>query len=144
MSELTMPRANGHAVSRDLNPILVRTDKLRPLGQETRRHPRRQLDKLAASIDEYGFVVPIIIIDVEPGLLPAGALCWRRGSWTCPKSPAVTLTVLDEAKLRILRLALDRLGRGLQLGHGSVNTINLSLAARVAMRRLLGILVFFS
>jgi hypothetical protein len=61
-----------------------------------------------------------------------------------PQVPAVTLTDLDEAKLRIiLRLALNRLWRGLQLGHGSVHAINPSLAAKVAMRRLLGIPVFF-
>ena len=52
---------NGYAVSRDLTPVLVCTEKLKPLGRETRRHPRRQLDKLAASLDEFGFVLPIII-----------------------------------------------------------------------------------
>jgi hypothetical protein len=55
---------NGYAVSRDLASVLVCTEKLKPLGRETRRHPRRQLDKLAASIDEFGFVLPVII-DVD-------------------------------------------------------------------------------
>jgi DNA modification methylase len=109
MSELTTMRANGHAVSRDLNPILVCTDKLRPLGRETRRHPRRQLDKLAASIDEFGFVVPILM-DVDRRVIAGWGLVLAARQLGLPQVPAVTITDLDEAKLRILRLALNRLG----------------------------------
>src|SRR5438128_387355 len=100
MSELTTLRANGHAVSRDLNPILVHTDKLRPLGRETRRHPHRQLDKLAASIDEYGFVVPIIM-DVDRRVVAGWGLVLAARQLGLLQVPAVTITDLDESKLRL-------------------------------------------
>jgi DNA modification methylase len=100
---------NGYAVSRDLTPVLVCTEKLKPLGRETRRHPRRQLDKLAASLDEFGFVLPIII-DADSRVVAGWGLVLAARQLGLPQVPAVTVTDLDEAKLRLLRLALNRLG----------------------------------
>jgi DNA modification methylase len=99
---------NGYAVSRDLTPVLVCTEKLKPLGRETRRHPRRQLDKLAASLDEYGFVLPVII-DADSRVVAGWGLVLAARQLGLPQLPAVTITDLDEAKLRLLRLALNRL-----------------------------------
>ena len=72
---------NGYPLSRNLTPILVSTEKLKPLGREPRRHPRRQIDKLAASLAEYGFAVPIVV-DVTTVRVVAGwgSSCWRRGN----------------------------------------------------------------
>jgi DNA modification methylase len=102
-------RKNGYAVSRDLNPILVRTENLKPLGRETRRHPRGQLDKLAASLDEFGFVLPVIV-DSEQRVVAGWGLILAARQLGLPKVPAVTITDLDDGKLRLLRLALNRLG----------------------------------
>jgi hypothetical protein len=52
---------NGFAVSRNLNPNLVRVETLKPLGRETRKHPTAQIRKLQASIEQFGFVLPIVI-----------------------------------------------------------------------------------
>ena len=100
---------NGYAVSHDLAPILVCTEELRPLGRETRRHPRRQIDKLAASLDEFGFVLPIII-DADSRVVAGWGLVQAARQLGLPQVPAVTIADLDEAKLRLLRLALNRLG----------------------------------
>ena len=100
---------NGYAVSRDLTPILVCTEKLKPLGRETRRHPRRQVDKLAANLDEFGFVLPVII-DVDGQVVAGWGLVLAARQLGLAQVPAVTITDLDEAKLRLLRLALNRLG----------------------------------
>ena len=100
---------NGYAVSRDLTPVLVCTEKLKPLGRETRRHPRRQLDKLAASLAEYGFAVPIVV-DVDSRVVAGWGLVLAARQLGLPQVPAVTITDLDEAKLRLLRLAMNRLG----------------------------------
>ncbi len=100
---------NGYAVSRDLTPVLVCTEKLKPLGRETRRHPRRQLDKLAASLDEFGFVLPIII-DLDGQVVAGWGLVLAARQLGLAQVPAVTITDLDQAKLRLLRLALNRLG----------------------------------
>jgi DNA modification methylase len=100
---------NGYAVSRDLTPVLVCTEKLKPLGRQTRRHPRRQLDKLAASLDEFGFVLPIII-DLDGQVVGGWGLVLAARQLGLAQVPAVTITDLDQAKLRLLRLALNRLG----------------------------------
>ena len=100
---------NGFAVSRDLTPVLVCTEKLKPLGRETRRHPRRQTDKLASSLDEFGFVLPIIV-DLDARVVAGWGLVLAARQLGLAQVPAVTITDLDEAKLRLLRLALNRLG----------------------------------
>src|SRR5437879_1125061 len=109
MRSSTSARGNGHAVSRDLNPILVRTDTLKPLGRETRRHPRRQLDKLAASLDEFGFVLPVVV-DSEQQVVAGWRLVLAARQLGLPQVPAVTIADLDDGRLRLLRLALNRLG----------------------------------
>jgi DNA modification methylase len=109
LTKLFNSRKNGYAVSRDLNPTLVRTDTLKPLGRETRRHPRRQLEKLAASLDEFGFVLPIIV-DSEQRVVAGWGLVLAARQLGLPQVPAVTITDLDDGKLRLLRMALNRLG----------------------------------
>jgi uncharacterized membrane protein len=67
-----MLSGNGFAVSRNLNPNLVRIETLKPLGRETRKHPPAQIRKLQASIEQFG-----------PSLLALGLLllvifiCWE-------------------------------------------------------------------
>ena len=67
-------RGNGYALSRDLAPQLVPVAGCKPLGRETRKHPPQQVRKLAASLDRFGFVLPILI-DAE-GRVVAG---WGLG-----------------------------------------------------------------
>jgi hypothetical protein len=61
MNRHSMLRGNGFAVSRDLNPVLVPVERLKPLGRETRKHPPAQIRKLESSIEEFGFVLPLVI-----------------------------------------------------------------------------------
>lgn len=103
------PKANGHAISRDLNPRLVACSALKPLGQEARRHTHRQIKKLARSLDETGFVIPIVI-DPKFRVVAGWAVVLAARSLGLTEVPAITLVDLDEAKLRSLRLALNRLG----------------------------------
>jgi DNA modification methylase len=100
---------NGFAVSRDLNPNLVAVKALKPLGQETRKHPPSQIRKLQASIQEFGFVLPIVT-DGESRVIAGWAMVAAAKRLGLAEVPAVTITDLDEAKMRILRLALNRLG----------------------------------
>ena len=100
---------NGYALSRDLTPTLVSIVKLKPLGRQTRRHPQRQLDKLAAGLKEFGFVLPILI-DPDGQVVGGWGLVLAARQLGLAQVPAVTITDLTEAKLRLLRLALNRLG----------------------------------
>src|SRR5271169_3712552 len=100
---------NGFAISRDLNPTLVALEALKPLGRETRKHPPAQIRKLQASIQEFGFVVPVVIDGAQRVVAGYGLVLAAR-KLGFKEVPAVTIVDLDEAKLRALRLALNRLG----------------------------------
>ena len=101
-------RGNGFAVSRNLNPALVPIDALMPLGRDARKHPPAQLRKLQASIEQFGFVLPIVI-DAASRVIAGWGLALAAKKLGLAEIPAVTVADLDEAKLRLLRLALNRL-----------------------------------
>src|ERR1700737_1847002 len=109
MNRQPMPGGNGFAVSRNLNPNLVRVESLKPLGREPRKHPPSQIRKLQASIEQFGFVLPVVI-DVDGRVIAGWALVLAAKKLGLTEVPAVTIADLDEAKLRMLRLALNRLG----------------------------------
>jgi hypothetical protein len=67
---------NGSPLDRDLTPKLVPIDSLKPLGQETRKHPKTQIRKLARNLETYGFVLPIVI-DGQAVRPAGGARCIR-------------------------------------------------------------------
>ena len=109
MNRQPMLGGNGFAVSRNLNPNLVRVESLKPLGRETRKHPPSQIRKLQASIEQFGFVLPVVI-DVDSRVIAGWGLVVAAKRLGLTEVPAVTIADLDEAKLRTLRLALNRLG----------------------------------
>jgi len=100
---------NGFAVSRNLHPNLVAVELLKPLGRETRKHPAAQIRKLMASLEQFGFVLPIVI-DVDDRVIAGWGLVLAAKKLGLTEVPAVTIADLDEVKLRMLRLALNRLG----------------------------------
>jgi len=109
MTQHPMLRNNGYAVSRDLHPRLIDIDPLRPLGRAARKHPPGQIARLKASIEQFGFVLPIVIDEL--GRVVAGwGLVLAARNLGLTQVPAVTLSGLREAELRTLRLALNRLG----------------------------------
>src|SRR5260221_13496464 len=109
MNRQPMLGGNGFAVSRNLNPNLVRVESLKPLGRETRKHPPAQIRKLQASIEQFGFVLPVVI-DAASRVIAGWGLVLGAKRLGLPELPAVTIADLDEARLRALRPALDRLG----------------------------------
>jgi DNA modification methylase len=99
---------NGYALSRDLTPRLVPIASCKQLGRETRKHPPQQLRKLTASLSQFGFVLPILI-DREGRVVAGWGLVLAATQLGLSEVPAVSLTDLSEAELRVLRLALNRL-----------------------------------
>jgi DNA modification methylase len=102
-------QSNGFAVSRDLNPKLVDVNALKPLGRQTRKHPSAQIRKLGESLEQFGFVLPIVT-DADRRVVGGWGLVLAARKIGLGEVPAVTVTDLDEARLRLLRLALNRLG----------------------------------
>jgi DNA methylase len=101
-------RGNGYALSRDLAPQLVPVAGCKALGRETRKHPPHQVRKLAASLNRFGFVLPILI-DAERRVVAGWGLVLAARQLGLSEVPAVSLTDLSEAELRMLRLALNRI-----------------------------------
>ena len=101
--------ANGYVLSRDLNPRLVACSSLKQLGHDTRLHPTRQIQKLAASISEFGFVIPVVI-DRESRVVAGWGLVLAARRLGLQDVSVITIADLDDVKLRSLRLALNRLG----------------------------------
>src|SRR5439155_19329384 len=93
---------------RDLAPHLVAIADCKPLGRATRKHPPHQVRKLAASISRFGFVLPILL-DAERRVVGGWGLVLAARQLGLNEVPAVSLTDLPEADLRMLRLALNRI-----------------------------------
>jgi DNA modification methylase len=103
------PGGNGFAIARDLNPSLVNVEKLRRLGRKTRRHSAAQLGKLADSIERFGFVLPIVV-DGDHRVIAGWGMVLAAIKVGLSEVPAIVIADLNEAKRRMLRLALNRLG----------------------------------
>jgi DNA methylase/ParB/Sulfiredoxin domain len=101
-------RGNGYALSRDLTPRLVPVAGCKPLGREIRKHPPQQVRKLAASLERFGFVLPILT-DAEGRVVAGWGLVLAARQLGLSEVPAVSLTDLSDAELRTLRLALNRI-----------------------------------
>jgi DNA modification methylase len=108
MGRLNQDRGNGYALSRNLAPQLVPAASLKPLGRATRKHPRGQVSKLAASLDRFGFVRPILI-DRAQRVVAGWALVLAAQRLGLAEVPAIVITDLSEGELRTLRLALNRI-----------------------------------
>jgi hypothetical protein len=83
MDRLNRPRGNGYALSRDLTPRIIPVAGCKPLGRESRKHPPQQVRKLAASLERFGFVLPILI-DPEQRVVagrPTGSIFSCMNSW---------------------------------------------------------------
>jgi DNA modification methylase len=114
-----VPIANGFALSRNLNPKLVDLGSLKLLGRQTRKHPPSQIRKLQSSIEEFGFVLPIVI-DQESRVIAGWGLILAARNMGLLQIPAVTVDDLGAAKLRLLRLALNRLGEESSWDHDAL------------------------
>ena len=96
MTQHPIVLGNGYAVSRNLSPKLVSVNGLTALGRETRKHSPRQIRKLQASVEQFGFVLPIIIDGASRVIAGWGLVLAARRSGL-QDVPAVTITDLDEA-----------------------------------------------
>lgn len=99
---------NGFETARDLRPEMVDPRRLRPLGEATRDHSPKQIRKLRRSLEEFGFVTPVLI-DAQDRVIAGLALVLAAREMRLPKIPACRLPDLSEPRARQLRLALNRL-----------------------------------
>jgi DNA modification methylase len=108
MEKSNRNRGNGYALSRNMTARLISVESCRPLGRETKKHPPQQILKLVKSLEDFGFVLPILV-DAEFRVVAGWALVLAAQKLGLNEVPAVQISDLPESKLRLLRLALNRI-----------------------------------
>ena len=88
---------NGYETARDLQPIMMNPGDLRPLGEATREHSPKQIRKIRRSLQEFGFVFPVLV-DAEYRVIAGGALVAAALDMHLPKIPVCRLADLSEAR----------------------------------------------
>jgi len=102
---------NGYPIARDLRPALIPLASCKPLGRDTRKHSPAQVRKIAAVIDRFGLVAPIVT-DPDRRVIAGWGVVLAARQLGLDEVPAVCITDLSEAELRALRLSLNRLAEG--------------------------------
>ena len=109
MNRQPMLSGNGFAVSRDLNPNLVRVESSEAARPRDAQTPARA-DPQAAGEHRTVRLRPSRRHRVDSRVIAGWGLVLAAKQLGLTEVPAVTIADLDEAKLRMLRLALNRLG----------------------------------
>ena len=102
---------------------------LTPLGRETRRHSPARIRKLRCSLEEFGFVLPLVV-DARHRVVAGWGMVLAARAMGLERAPAVVLSDLSETKARALRLALNRLAED---GRWNESELKLEFAEILAM-----------
>lgn len=97
--------------SRNLATELIAVGDLAPSARNARRHGKRQIEQLQASIEEYGFINPIIV-DEKNHVLAGHARLEAVKAGGMPFVPIIRITHLTETQKRGYRLADNKLAEG--------------------------------
>lgn len=87
---------------------LVAISSLRPNPRNARTHSDKQIAQIAASIERFGFLVPIVIDD--DGMILAGHGRWLAArKLSLPQVPVIRAAFLTDADRRAFVLTENRL-----------------------------------
>ena len=95
----------------DLSIVYRPVAALQPYAKNARRHPKKQIKQIAASIREIGFVVPVIV-DRGDSIIAGHGRVEAAKALGMEQVPTVQLDGLTEAQVRTLRLADNKLALG--------------------------------
>ncbi len=87
---------------------LVPIDAVKPAARQVRIHTESQLTKLAASVDRFGFVTPIII-DSHGSIIAGHGRVEAARRLNMTRIPALRIDHLTDAEIRAYRLADNKL-----------------------------------
>ena len=99
----------------------VGIDEIQPYERNAKRHPKSQIAALAASLEEYGWTLPLLI-DAEGNLIAGHGRLEAAKSIGIETVPVVRKTDISEEQVRAYRIADNRLA-----DLGTWNTGNLKL-----------------
>ncbi len=109
MAQPVTPHSNfEHAYLRDLIVVEILITDLSPLNRRARRHRRKQIWQIAKSIEQYGFLNPILINDDNRVIAGFGRILAAK-HLGMKRVPCIRLSGLSEAELRAYAIADNRL-----------------------------------
>lgn len=83
-------------------------DDLRPYAHNPKTHPEAQIDKIARSIEEFGWTVPILI-DADNSIIAGHGRLLAAHKLGLIEIPTICIDHLTEAQIRAYRIADNRL-----------------------------------
>jgi len=86
----------------------MQIDELQPYERNSKKHPAEQIDKIAKSIEEFGFLVPILIDDSNSIIAGHGRLMAAR-KLGLDEVPTISVSHLTDAQIRAYRIADNKL-----------------------------------
>ncbi|MCB1470385.1 MAG: ParB N-terminal domain-containing protein, partial [Rhizobiaceae bacterium] len=94
-------------ILRKLKIEIVPISKPRPYRQNARKHSRRQIDKIAASMRAFGWVVPIVV-DAKNTIVTGHARFEAAKQLGLKHVPVISVHDMSDAQVRAYRLADNR------------------------------------
>jgi DNA modification methylase len=100
--------ARANARERELQVVYRSVSALKPDPRNARTHPKRQIEQLVRSIQEFGFTNPVLIDDADVLIAGHGRLRAAK-ELGLAQVPAIILEGLSEAQKKALRLADNKI-----------------------------------
>ena len=106
--ELKVDKMSADTLPNHSQIEMIRIADLRPRETNPRSHPQKQIEKIAKSIQEFGFTAPVLIDD-ENGIVAGHARIEAAQTIGLDAVPAVRLSHLSEAQIRAYVIADNKL-----------------------------------
>ena len=91
-----------------MNIINTPIDDLKPYAHNPKTHPAEQIEKIARSIEEFGFLVPILI-NADNSIIAGHGRLMAAHKLGLIEIPTICVDHLTEAQIRAYRIADNRL-----------------------------------
>ena len=91
-----------------MNIIQTQIDDLKPYAHNPKTHPAEQVEKIARSITEFGFLVPVLI-DADNSIIAGHGRLLAARKLGIDKIPTIRVDHLTEAQIRAYRITDNRL-----------------------------------
>ena len=91
-----------------MNVKTIPIDDLKPYAHNPKTHPVEQVDKIARSIEEFGFLVPVLI-DADNSIIAGHGRLMAARKLGLIEIPTICIDHLTEAQIRAYRIADNRL-----------------------------------
>lgn len=91
-----------------MNIITIPINDLKPYAHNPKTHPAEQIEKIARSIEEFSFLVPILI-DADNSIIAGHGRLMAARKLGLIEVPTIQVKHLTEAQIRAYRIADNRL-----------------------------------